>query len=424
MYWSSNSDKRKIYRKIGLLLILTAYLICLTGCKDKQPGDKGTDAKDEAIGLYTEVVCPWDGFSALMADGAYFWNDSALNYADWKTGETYMMCYDPTCDHKWRKEGAGWDYSWVTKCTALLHGRNIKGSRMVGDTFFSIRGKTDDFEKIEIWCSKLDQADETLFATLDAQDSIRASCWYKNELLFLAYWNLYAGESDESGATEMEACIPGIYEISLKDGKVTKLVEKSSEGKHSVIQDMICNGQKLWYSYGFVGEEKTQNTQIWCYDLTSGKETMVREFSGDLLHMDAERFLFSTYDRDSDGRANNYRLYVSSWDGDPELIHEMAQWYTGLLCGDKVLFSENRGATTSIHCYELATKTTKRLLADVNLQLDLEAVFPQVVYCSGQGAAMNYSMLYIPMQDLLAGNSDAIKKLYEYNAGNDQYYEQ
>lgn len=422
--------RRIIERKFRLrVLAISVMILCLTGCGNKAKEPDGVQERPltgmkYALGTDSPVVCnSIGGLGALMADRAYYWSDQALSYRDLNTGEEYLMCFNPTCDHKWRKSGSGIDYQWTTECTALLCGRNSLGSCMLGETFYSIKGRADDFEKVNLVTTGLDGTGDAVLATLDIQDQIRCAYWYRDEFLLLAYWNLYIGEQDETGRTEMESCIPGILQVSIKDGKVTKLVEKPMEGQQSIIQNLACDGERVWYSYEYTDTEGETVYEIRCVSLSTLEDRLILEGKGNIIGIDTEKVLYSDGRQSVSDNDIPSGIYVRKWAEEPTLLLEEMGYYTGISCGEQVYFTSNKGGSTTVYIYDVATQNCKQLMTVNNMQLALDAVFPDVVYFNRQGNSCPYGVAYISMENLLAGKSEEFRKLFDFNLDPDRYYE-
>lgn len=416
---------KKLFRGVafaGITVVSLSLLACgKTSGNQKVENVDAVSNERYALGTETETICRLE--SNLMAEGAFCWNDQALSYIDVKSGTEYLMCYDPTCDHKWRKEGSGFHSGWGTSCTALLHGRGLMGSRMIGDWFYMVKDVPNDFEKVNIVRSRMDQTDPVVLATLDIQDSIRDACWYKDDFLLLAYWNLKVSEPDETGNTETESCTSGIIQFSVKDSKVTKLVEWEENGQQGIISNLYCDGESVFYSYEFGTDSGTVETQTRCVNLSSHEDILLCKIDGTILGVDSEKVLYYARKQTSMGMDGEAKLYVRKWNEEPVLLAEKAEYYTGLICGSRILFTANEGKHTVIYSYEQSTEMLEKYMETTGLELHLEAAFPDIVYLKGQGSGVPYSTLYVNMEDLIAGRVSEIKQLYRYNQDSDRYYE-
>ncbi len=417
-------------KKIWIIFVLL-LLLCLSGCKEDESAklevtggvQNPSDASDSdllcALGTQEEVISLSHPAAIYTSKGIYSSGGAAFRFSDSQTGETMLVCFDPTCDHKFRKDAGG---NWTTECLALRIGWADAGSRITGDLVYDVSNTTDS---LEIVITSLQDGTRKKFLTADEMGMTRDTTYYRQDQLFLSYdiTRDYEKEKETGERQELENWKAGLCMVSLTDGTVRKLVLKEKEGVDSVIQNLFCDGENLYYGY-FYQDGDHVTSEAWKYNLKTETETMIAKVPYMTDFYFRKGYYAYSYKSEEEDAA---KLYIQRSDEEPELVAEcdgVYSWYSCWAADEELFYAQHSSdddKPKELYCYDLQKKENT-LLGTTEEPLKIKAVFPNVVYfIIGQGEALTYASM--SMEDFRAGNFDKIQELCEVNVDNEKYYE-
>lgn len=407
-------------------LLMACFLLALLwGCElqsggTKQEKNESEETTKNALGLDTDFID--SGHTEYMSNGVYFTSGGALQYVDPETGESSLVCFDPTCDHKWRREND----EWQTTCFALRVGYLNIGSCVIEDELYVLTDATgrDSLGKV-LYKTGFDRYEPQTVATMEDFQWSRGSFCYGQDTLFLSDFRTHDYSRYSEGIiSDLDTAQAVIVKVSLRDGTVRQLVQKEKENQQSIIMKMSCDGSFLYYLYQYMDGER-ENQELWKYDLQTDTEELIHTFLGNQVIFLGSRKVCYQIDGE-ESNTGRTQLYVMDMNGASELVAETdaEHGFDAWASDEGVLIIRYEEEQISFLYYGFKSKELKTLgETKMDNNIHFEAAFPDYIYF-WYGSGIDIHAAVISMEDFTTGNFENIKKLFDYNASKDIYYEE
>ncbi len=355
---------------------------------------------------------------ATFVDDGIFMKSAALRYVDRMSGEEFLLCADPTCEHKYPE-----NLDEGITCVALQRAADLYFIP-VGDVYYSLKGRAD---KSSLYRESMDGLQRELIAEVDAQ-WVRGMQYFDDSVL-VYYRNdyLYEDAGADGDVPLREKPLVGCALISLQDGSVSYLVQKEEETNWIV--QAYYDGTQLIYSYETIrstGGTDKAISEIFCYTVQTGEERLLAEFVNANVSISEEGILVHQENPDVDylDRWHDYeeQLYEIKLDGTKTEIARGVEIKDYFYCSEGVVYhssdadGEKQG---TYHYYNIKTGETQRL-GDGECQM-VCAVCGDVIYTYAYRDDGELMYGWISVEDFLGGAYDKVSLLAEVNESRESY---
>ncbi len=403
--------KRKVF------IVVLVMLLCLCSCRDKGPSSgrenpAGTDVEREDIRALI-------GAATYNKDGVYSVANIA-RYVEKETGEEYVLCFDPTCEHQYPT-----DWKEEVTCAALYRA----GASYLIPIDEGFYGVYQGARETSICLENTEGTERRVIAEVDMQ-TLRGM-QYTGDQLLLWYRNDYDYGAMKEGDTEpplLEKPLTGCVLISLVDGTVEHLVRKESETNY--ITDAYLVGDDLFYYYSEILEEDgvlKNFIKIFRYNISRKEETLVTEGKNASVTLSRKGIVWQQENPDADFVVSmidwDKQLFWVSYDGRKTLVAEGETVSRGCFVGDRYIYyaSEKQEEYTEGGYYACdLTKGETVYLGDAEW-MSIEAVFSDGIFVMKNNEAGELMYCWISTEDFFAGAFDRIRYLTKVNVSHDDY---
>lgn len=412
-------NMRKILRI--LLCLIVAWSLC--GC-DRETGKtsagpakaEGQEANRYAIGECSNTYITF--FKNLVDDSGVYANPSAgpLQYYDAETGESMMMCFDPSCEHRWRRKND----SWETTCSALNIGQRMDclvGINEEGAYYLAASSKGFG-NGLELIRTGLDAFEPEVIGEIPWADGMVLSCHlvgddtvFFSDVIFEDCSNI-----EENGIVPLgKDCIAEISMVSLKDGKAKQLVRISIPDGEATIAKMACDTTGVYYYLSYT-KDGDSIAEIHRYDLSDNKDVLLRTLTNKYIgSFNLNGYIY--YEKEEYYSTDVY--YSSFTDDDDILLFEKCNGFTGIVMENGVIYCKN-GKILGTYDKELGQLSEYPEVSEYSY-INLEAAFENRLYMN-INTEDGLRFATITMEDYIQGNWGGIKILYDMNDDTEKYY--
>lgn len=405
-------EMRAFMKRVVLVGVCT-MLSCFSVACGKNKSKVDTD-RHYVIG--TESECSVSTFDeVLYYDGVYMDAGIALQYVDAATGERGLMCFDPSCEHKWRRV----DGTWRTSCPALevVNKALTKVCVYRDGIYFLSQSSKGIGHGIDLVRTGFDVFEPQIVAELAWANTslIFKNCLVDEDSLFLSYAITHDYSNiEEQGITTLEDRIAEISMVSMKDGKARKLVSKSVPKGDAIISQFVCDDSFLYYSLDYI-KNGNMVTEIWQYNLKNDTEILLRTLAGSIEAFNLYGYLYAVVDE-------NYQkdIYFGTVQGEDDiLLSDNCSGFSGIIAEDEIYYSRNGNI---LGIYDKATQKIREFPEYNGFgYITMKEAFRERLYLKVDGE-YGPACATLTFEDFKSGNLDKIRLLYENNEPTDQYF--